>query len=59
MTDFSNSKELLQQLEVPECPKKHWSEGSGWQMAESMANTVSEKTMQVLLDANFYQHICR
>jgi hypothetical protein len=49
----------LQQLEVPECPKKHWSEGSGWQMAESMANTVSEKTMQVLLDANFYQHICR
>ena len=23
MTDFSNLKELFQQLEVPECPKKH------------------------------------
>jgi hypothetical protein len=36
MTDFSNSRELLQQLEVPECPKKHWSEGSGWQRAWPM-----------------------
>ena len=53
MTDFSNSKELFQQLDVPECPKKHWSEGSSWQMAESMANVVSEKTMQVLSNANF------
>jgi hypothetical protein len=53
MTDFSNSRELLQQLEVPECLKKHWSEGSGWQMVEIMANVVSERTMQVLSDANF------
>jgi hypothetical protein len=53
MMDFSNSRELLQQLEVPECPKKYWSKGSNWQMAERMANVVSEKTMQVLSDANF------
>ena len=45
MMDFTKSMELFQQLEVPKCPKKHWSEGSGWQMAECMANVVSKKMM--------------
>jgi hypothetical protein len=37
MADFSAMRELLQNLMVPEIPKKHWSQPCGWEFATAMA----------------------
>jgi hypothetical protein len=36
------------QVEVPECPQRHWSVGAGWEMAESMAHVLGEHTKNVM-----------
>jgi hypothetical protein len=54
MSDFEASRELLLQLSVPYCPKKHWSPSSGWEMADSMSVILADHTKKILAEARFY-----
>lgn len=44
MTDYISAEKLFADLNVPHMPRKHWSEGAGWQMADAMARVVSDRT---------------
>jgi hypothetical protein len=54
MTDYEACRELFMQLSVPNCPRKHWSASSGWEMADSMSEVLSAHTKKVLAEARFY-----
>jgi hypothetical protein len=54
MSDFEASRELFLQLSVPNCPKKHWSASSGWEMADSMSIILVDHTKKILAEAWFY-----
>jgi hypothetical protein len=53
MADFSTMRELLQNLMVPEIPKKHWNEPSGWEFANTMAAVCSECLKHNIANATF------
>jgi hypothetical protein len=53
MTDYVSAEKLFADLNVPHMPRKHWSEGAGWQMADAMARVVSDKTRADLAKANY------
>jgi hypothetical protein len=54
MSDFEDSRELFQQLQVPDCPRKHWSAFAGWDMAESMSVVLANHTKKVISQARFF-----
>jgi hypothetical protein len=54
MTDYEACRELFMQLSIPNCPRKHWSASSGWEMADSMSEVLSTHTKKVLAEARFY-----
>ena len=39
-------------------PLKHWTEGSGWEMAESLFNVVQERTKEVVSTAPYFSITC-
>lgn len=41
MTDYVSVEKLFVDLNMPH---KHWSEGAGWQMADTMARIVNDRT---------------
>jgi hypothetical protein len=53
MTDYVSAEQLFQDLNVPHHPRKHWSEGSGWEIAEAMAKVISYRTRADLAKASY------
>jgi hypothetical protein len=53
MTDYVFAEQLFQDLNVPHYPKKHWSEGSGWEIVEAMAKVISDRTRADLAKARY------
>jgi hypothetical protein len=41
------------QLNVPNKPMKHWSNASGWEMANCMSKQVSKQTQTIVIGASF------
>ena len=54
MTEFQPRFELYEFLNVPELPRKHWSDGSGWVMAEHLYNFVKQKIMSLVSSAAYF-----
>jgi hypothetical protein len=54
MNDYEAVQELMVQLEVPECPQRHWSVGAGWEMADAIAHVLGEHTKSVMREAHYF-----
>jgi hypothetical protein len=58
MTDYSGMKDLVEFLEVPNCPRKHWGQSTGWGIAECLHEVVLERTQDVISSARFVSVSC-
>lgn len=58
MLEYESLNRLLNFLRVPHMPKKHWSDDSGWQMAEIMHAQINLKMMEVIKHAQFFAVTC-
>lgn len=54
MTEFEARFELYEFLEVPELPRKHWADGSGWVMAEHLYDFVKQKNKSLISSAAYW-----
>jgi hypothetical protein len=44
MVEYEHMRGLLNHIEVPKLPFKHWSDNSGWELAESLYRVVQDRT---------------
>jgi hypothetical protein len=44
MVEYKHMRRLLNHLEVPKLPFKHWCDNSGWELAESLYRVVRDRT---------------
>lgn len=58
ITDYEAMHKLLVQLRVPDLSRKHWSDNSGWEMVEAMAEVALHKTKEKLKQARFFSVSC-
>jgi hypothetical protein len=58
MLEYEHIRGLLQQLGYPKFPLKHWSDTTGWELAESLYNVVQNRTRLVVSGANYFSLIC-
>lgn len=58
MTDYESSNRLLNFLKVDHLPKKHWTDSSGWQIAEVMHGEVNQKMQEVLANSKYLAVTC-
>jgi uncharacterized protein YifE (UPF0438 family) len=42
------------QLSISNCPKKHWTASSGWNMVDNMSKVLSIYTKKIFSEARFY-----
>lgn len=53
MYDFEREQYLLRHLKLKSVPRKHWSETSGWEMAEHLHSCVLTALKLVVQNAKF------
>lgn len=58
MLEYEASKELLGFLGVPKMPQGHWSDNSGWVIAEFMNLQVLEKQRETVKSAKYFSVTC-
>jgi hypothetical protein len=58
MTDYAGMKDLVEYLQVPNCPRKHWAQATGWGIAECLHEVVLERTRDVISGARFVSVSC-
>jgi hypothetical protein len=58
MIDYTNSPKLYQFLSVPKLPQRHWSDGTGWILAECLHRQVELKTTEVIVAAMYISMSC-
>jgi hypothetical protein len=58
MTEYEGMRALLENLGVPKLPKKHWSDNSGWEMAESILQIIKQKTAEMVGAARYVAITC-
>jgi hypothetical protein len=54
MFDYEACRDLFQQKQVPDCPKKHWSTVAGWDMADSMGAVLANHTKKIISQARYF-----
>jgi hypothetical protein len=54
MSDYEACRDLFQQIQVPNCPKKHWSTVAGWDMADSMGVVLANHTKKIISQARYF-----
>jgi hypothetical protein len=58
MSDYTAQKALFDSLNVPNQPRKHWSLGDGWEIAEGLEMVVADRTKADLQNARFISLSC-
>jgi hypothetical protein len=58
MIDFERLRGLFKFLKVENCPRKHWSDSTGWTMVEVMHNVVLRATKVVVQKSPFISISC-
>jgi len=58
MTEYESLQSLLNFFNVSHMPKKHWTDNSGWQMAEVMHAQVNANMKEVIKNANYLAVTC-
>jgi hypothetical protein len=53
MRRMHNNANIIMQLNVPNNPMKHWSNGSRWEMANYMSKQVLKQTQIIVVGASF------
>ena len=48
MSDYEVCRDLFQQIQVPDCPKKHWSIIAGRDMADSMGAILANHMQKII-----------
>ena len=54
MTEFESRLELYEFLNVPNLPRKHWADKSGWIMAEHLYDFVKQKNKPLMSNAAYW-----
>jgi len=54
MIDYIAMQKLFVQLNVPNNLMKHWSNGAGWEMTDSMCEQVFKKTQNFMVARRFF-----
>jgi hypothetical protein len=54
MSEFEEFQKFFEQLQVPDCPRRHWSMGAEWEMTESIAHVICEHTKVVVGEAKVF-----
>ena len=58
MLEYTTLHPLFSFLGVPKLPKKHWSDGVGWELAECLYKQVQAKTKAVMKATRFFSITC-
>lgn len=58
MLEFSDRYDLYKFFEMPNCPKMHWSPGSGWSMAEHIYDFIKKKQTSLIQATSFISISC-
>jgi hypothetical protein len=58
MSDYTAQKALFDSLNVPNQPRKHWSIGTGWEIAEGLEMVIVDRTRTDLQKARFVSLSC-
>jgi hypothetical protein len=58
MLEYEHMRGLLEQLGCPKLPIKHWSNTSGWEMAESLYSVVQNRTKVVVSGTKYLSLSC-
>jgi hypothetical protein len=58
MVEYKHMRGLLNHLEVPKLPFKHWSNNSGWELAESLYRVVQDRTRSCISGGQFISLSC-
>ena len=54
MLEYVAIQSLLDFLDVPKLPKRHWFDSAGWELAECLFHQVQRKTTKVISKARFF-----
>jgi hypothetical protein len=58
MVEYEHMRGLLEHLEVPKVPIKHWSDSIGWELAESLYHVVQDRTRAFVAGGQFISVSC-
>jgi hypothetical protein len=58
MMEYAALHPLFSFLGVPKMPKKHWSDGAGWELADCLYYQIQAKTKLVMQAARFFSITC-
>ena len=58
MLEFESRSELYHFLQVPHCPRAHWSYTSGWMLYEHMYTFVQKKMQELISEASYLAVTC-
>ena len=58
ITDYEQMYVLFETLKLKKNPHHHWSDNSGWAMAEAIERVVLKRTKEVMQVANFFSLSC-
>ena len=58
MLEYAAIQPLLEFLDVPKLPRRHWSDSAGWELAECLFHQVQCKTAEVISKARFFSISC-
>ena len=58
MLEFESRSELYHFLQVPHCPRAHWSYTSGWMLSEHMYTFVQKRMQELISEASYLAVTC-